>query len=279
MDLNNAVKLTQKQEWLVARYLREVGNALGDVSDAARDRVLGRLDARIHRKLNELFSQNPQLRDEDVLLVLRGLGAPAAQAAAASKSLGADGSCVLEPNDRKWLGVCGGLAQYLGADARWVRAGFALLGVTGPIILIIYLGLYIEMYLHSDPAGTPRVNKARVTRHALATVSAIIALHVGARLLVWGALEAHNRFSGLVPLSDLGRWDWLRVNASFLLFCALVNLTPLSVLSALPLPNGWDGTLSRVTQAGVVVYGVVLSLGVSTLLTGVILDAIKQLSA
>jgi len=273
------MQLTQKQEWLVARYLREVGNALGDVSDAVREQALGRIDARIHRKLNGLVSRNAQVRDEDVQRVLRELGAPAAQAAEAVEGLRTPGACVLAPDDRKWLGVCGGLARYLGVEARWVRAAFLLLGVTGPIILIIYLGLYVEMYVHSDPAGVPRVDKGRLIKHVLAAVGAIISLHVGAQLLVWGALEAHNRISGLAPLSGLGRWDWLRVNASFFLFCAIVNLAPLSALSGLPLANRWDQTLTRVTQAGVVLYGFLLSFGVAVFLTGLILAVARQLGA
>ena len=276
---HDAVKLTQRQELLITRYLRDAGNALGDVSDTAREQAMARLTARIYRKLEEISSRGSRTHDEDVVAVLSELGAPARQAKECIDGLGTYGALVLAPDDRKWLGVCGGLAQYLGADARWVRAAFLLLGITGPVIVIIYLGLYIEMYVHSDPDGIPRVDMARLVIRPLAVVGAVIALHVGARLLLWGVLEAYNRFAGLGPLANLGKWDWLRANASFFLFCALFNLAPLSILAALPLPNGWSETLKRTAQAGLAIYAFVLSFGVAAFLAGVILRVVKELGA
>ena len=45
------MKLSQKQEWLVARYLRAVAQELGEVPDAAHARAIARLKVRILRSL------------------------------------------------------------------------------------------------------------------------------------------------------------------------------------------------------------------------------------
>ena len=46
----------------------------------------------------------------------------------------------LDKQNRKWLGVCSGIADYTGVDATWVRVGAVLLTIAGgfPWTLIAY---------------------------------------------------------------------------------------------------------------------------------------------
>jgi len=271
--------LTQRQELIIARYLREAGNALGDVSDSARERALARLGAQVQRAIGALSPDGLPLGDEDVVAALRTLGSPARLALDLAEQGGISDGFALAVEDRKWLGVCGGLAAHFGVDSRWVRAGFLALGVTGPLIAAIYLALYVNLYLHSYPEGVPRIDKTRFAARFLSMTGAAVALHAGVRLLLWAVIAAHDRVPGIAAIDDIGKWDWLRANTSFFLFCALACVAPLAALSALPLPNDWDETLKRAAQAGLVVYAFALSLGVAAFLAGAILHTVKALGA
>ena len=273
------MNLTQRQEWIIARYLREAGNALGDVSESARERVLARLNAQVQQVIGRLSPDGLPLGDEQVVAALRQLGSPGRLAQELAEQGGAAGSLVLAVDDRKWLGVCGGLAEHFDVEARWVRAGFLALGVTGPLIAIIYLALYANLYLHSEPEGVPRIDKTHFTVRFLSLTGAALALHIGVRVLLWAVIAAHDRVPGIAAIDDIGKWDWLRANTSFLLFWALACLAPLAALSALPLQDNWDETLKRTAQAGLVLYAFVLSLGVAAFLAGVILHTVRALGA
>jgi phage shock protein PspC (stress-responsive transcriptional regulator) len=272
------MKLTQKQEWLVARYLRDVGAALGDVSDAAREQALTRIRARLHAELRRLPAGDGPFSDEAVAAVLRRLGDPAKQAAEFTDTLGETGKLVLSTQDRRWLGVCAGLAEYLGVEATAVRIAAILLGATGPLALIGYLALYFKMYWATETPDLPRIDKGRIARYLPATLSAALALHFGIRGLLSLVVYAYNTWAGLGAFPDLGRWDWLRLHAPFMLFCVLFLLLPLALLSALPLPSGWDLTGKRLVQAGLAVYVLVLSFGTALFLVGAILHVVTQFS-
>jgi phage shock protein PspC (stress-responsive transcriptional regulator) len=54
-------------------------------------------------------------------------------------------------SDRVFLGVCGGLAESTGIDARIVRLGFILGTIfTGSILFWIYLGLAILLPIEDE---------------------------------------------------------------------------------------------------------------------------------
>ncbi|MGH8976078.1 MAG: PspC domain-containing protein [Acidimicrobiia bacterium] len=53
--------------------------------------------------------------------------------------------------DRKLAGVCGGLAQYLNADATLIRVLFVVLALLGGPGLVIYLVLWI--FVPEEPQG------------------------------------------------------------------------------------------------------------------------------
>jgi len=271
------MNLTQKQELLIARYLHAVGDELGDVSDAVRDRVLVRLKARILRALQE--SGESALHDAQVADVLAGLGSPARAAIELLHRKGGAGGLVLSADDRIWLGVCGGLAEYLGMETRTARLVAVLAGVTGPLALLVYLGLYAEMYFASEGLDVPRVDKARLAKYALGTLAAAVALHAATRIVVAIATGLYLRLAQQEVLPLLGQWNWLEREASFMLFLVVALLLPIAALGGLPLAGQWDRTAKRVVQAGLAVYALLLSFGIASFLVGLILDAVQNVLA
>lgn len=95
--------------------------------------------------------------------------------------------------DNVITGVAGGLAHYLDVDARWVRAGFVLLGLTAGI----GVGIYVIMSLivpddseiaQEEGGGLWDAAELRTIRnlkrdHAIAI--AAVLLVVGVTLTVW----------------------------------------------------------------------------------------------
>ena len=51
------------------------------------------------------------------------------------------------PHDKMVAGVCGGIAEYFGVDATWIRVAYVILGVmsTGFPALLVYLILAFVM--------------------------------------------------------------------------------------------------------------------------------------
>lgn len=273
------MELTHRQERLIARYLNDVGDEVGDVSDALRERLLRRLKLRIYRQLRECGHSSVQ--DEDVDSVLARLGNPAGVAMELLHAKGGAAGLVLSADDRRWLGVCGGLAEYLGVESGTVRLiavvlGLCIPGISGPIVLAAYLILYFEMYFASTGLDVPRIDKARVASYTLGTLAAAVAFDIGARLVLAGSAKAYVRLMEAEALPLLGRWDWLRYEAPFLLFCVLALLTPIAVLSGLPLANKWDQTGKRVVQAGLALYALILSFGIASFLVGLIVHAVES---
>ena len=271
------MKLSQKQEWLVARYLRAVAQELGDVPDAARARAIARLKARILRSLRELDIS--PLPDPEVVAVLDALGSPAHQARELLEDRPLARGVVPSVDDRVWLGVCAGLGERLGVAVGVVRLGAVLAGLlTGPVALVLYIAAYIEMYVSSRAGETPRINPLLVAKRAAAGVAAVVAMDVGTRVVLLLMEKAYLRVMLRDVLPDLGSWDWLRPDQAFLLFCALFLCTPFLVLSALPMANQWDETCRRLGQAGLAVYALILSAGIASRLAGMLLLVVQDLA-
>ena len=276
LGTESAVNLTQKQEWVIDRYLSSFDAELGDVPDVTRERAVAGMKARIDKVLRERPPASSGLRDEDVMAVLRALGEPSEQAMEVLASRGgAQGGFALSTENRKWLGVCAGLADTLGVDAMLVRAATLLLGVTGPVILVIYLAIYFEAYFTSDAADLPRIDNVRVAKRAAAAFFAAVGLDAGTRIVFRLIRGGYAGFAKMGAFPGLGSWDWYRSDATFLLFCALSIAVPLAILSALPLPNEWGHTLKRITQALLELYALVLCLAMASFLAGVIVHVAK----
>jgi phage shock protein PspC (stress-responsive transcriptional regulator) len=272
------MNLTQRQEWLIARYLRAVSDELGDVSDAARERLLNRLRNRIALELRALDAAPLNAAADPVVALIQRLGAPTHAASQLLDQYGETGALALKVGQCVWLGVCSGLAERFGLQARTLRACAIALGlVTGPAALLIYLGLYLEMYLITDLPDVPRIQKGKVVRYLLGTLAAIVAFHLGAAGFLIAVRKVYLKIMTHEGMPLLRGWDWLAVNASFLLFCALAILLPFAVLGALPLANQWDRTVKRLLQAGLALYAVTLAFGMASFLVGLLIQTAREL--
>jgi len=271
------MKLSQKQEWLVARYLRAVAQEVGDVPQAARERAIARLKGHILKSLRELGKA--PLPDPEVTAALDELGTPAEVARLLLKSPAPGRRPGPAAADRVWLGVCANLAGRWDTTPRALRLGAVVAGlITGPLALIAYLGLFAEMYASSPPEARPRVDGLKVFKAAAGGIAAAVAMHVGTRVALRLIEEAYLRVLARDVLPDLAGWEWLRADQSFLLFCALFLCTPWLALGSLPMANAWDETSRRLGQAGLAIYAMVLSLGIASHLVGILLLVVRDLA-
>ncbi len=269
------MQFTQKQERQIAVFLRTAGERFNRLPPKARDLLVLRLKGRIQSEFKH-FTRPPH--DEEVDAVLTRCAAAANAEAAKLTKEGASEGMALSADGRVWLGVCGGIAERFGWDARLVRLVAFVLGlVTGPLAIMAYLAAYLEMYLTSEDENLPAVDKARLVAFPLGILAATIAFHVGTKLLV---SLLHRLYTAVMAqeLAPLEKWNWLEENGASLFVWALMFLLPLSVLAALPLANDWDKTLKRVIQAGLALYALALSCGLAAAVVGIILQIVEQLA-
>ena len=147
------MRLTDQQERLIARYLREAGEHMAELPDRARERALEVLREEILDAIPPFNSAVPD--DADVELALRTVGPPSGHAARfAAPSRHAKTARqdrpppAADPGERRWLGVCAAISEQTGTPVGLVRWGAVLLGVvTGPVALIIYIGVFLALYL------------------------------------------------------------------------------------------------------------------------------------
>lgn len=270
------MRLTQRQEWLIARYLRAFGEALEGVPEAARERAVAQLKTAVYKQIERTASSPVQ--DEDVMVVLEGLGSPIRQAEVFLQgSKGPTGKAEAAP-DYVWLGVCVALADRFDWSPRAVRWAFLAAGITGPVAVIAYLALFLQAYF-TDGAAIPQVNWFRVAVRVVVTIVVAVAIHLATKAALYGIAEVYVRLSPAQALPDLGQWDWLRYDLSFLVFLALFTTLPLSALSAFPLAHDWDKSLKLATQALLALYALVLCAGIASRLVGVLLLAADHLSS
>ena len=274
------MRLTQKQEWLVARYVRAVGEELGDVPDGIREQAIERIKARIKREL-KAFTTSP-LGDPQVVGVLQRLGPPSEQAGTLRTAEGAKPLLVLSVTDTVWLGVCGGIGEYLDIDPLQVRFTAVVLGlITWPLALIAYLALYFEMYnatRHSELRHrVPAIDSVEMLRVTGGTAVAVVALDVTARLALT-LLGSASAWLSVQPQIDLGPWEWVRLNLTGLMYVALLALSPVAVLAGLPVAGRWERMGKRVICATVALYALVLCFGVAVSVVEVILQVVARVS-
>lgn len=268
------MRLTQKQESLISRYLRDVTMQLDtQVSERVRERGLSKIKARIDQELGAL--RKDPIEDTDVEAMLECLGPPADQARVMVSKRTPSDRLALSVENRIWLGVCAGIAARTGLDSWVVRLLAVLFGLAaGPLAILGYLALYLTMYWASGN-DAPRIRKRRVLGRVVGAFLVTITLHLGAlygiRLIYFAHVQYIKR-----PVPPLGQWEWLEVQAPDFLFWGLAIFLPLAALSAMPLANAWDYSLKRVVQAGLALYGVLLSFGIASVLVGIILDFVHE---
>jgi len=263
------MRLTQRQESTITRYLRDVAAQLEPgLSDHDRDLLLSRIQDRVYRRLGAL--DKPVVEDADVDAALEALGEPAEWASPASRRGGARRGPAI------WLGVCNHLAARLGLRPWVIRLFAVLIGLaTGPLALLVYLAGFAELYFTTPRGARPRVNPLRALGLPVVAVIVAVALHLGTGHAIDLILQGYTAY--LRPeLPPLGQWDWLRPRAGRLLFWVIACVVPLGILAGMPLARRWDHSLKRVMQAILCLYGIACSLGIALIITGLVLDIVRD---
>jgi phage shock protein PspC (stress-responsive transcriptional regulator) len=273
------MRLTQKQQWLIDRYLLAVGNELGDVPDSTRELAAAHVRNKIAQGLRQLDA-GPH-SDAEILRVLQQIGAPAHAASIFLEQRGVEPVAELNSSGATWLGVCSGLADYWGMNPRQMRAAaFALGVITGPLALAAYVAAYAILYRNTlrseNGTALPRVQKLSLAKTTVLTVGGALLVHVIGLLSLFLLPKAYLLAVPQKTAPALGAWGWLHANTSFLLFWALALSVPWSILSGLPMVRGWDQTARRIAYAILALYAAMVSCGIASYLVGLLLAAIKN---
>ncbi len=261
------MRLTQRQESTITRYLRDVSLHLEPgLSDRDRDMLLAKTQDRIYRRLEAL--NKPVVEDSDLERVLKSVGGTRDRVQKEQSE---------EPEHPAiWLGVCANLAERTGLRPWVIRCFAVLIGLaTGPLALLVYLAGFAELYFTVPRARRPHVNLMRVVGLPTLAVLIAVALHVGTQYVIDLVLYGFKTY--LRPeVPPLGEWDWLRPRAGKMLFSVIAFVVPLGMLSALPLARRWDHSLKRLMQAILCLYGIALSLGIALVITGLVLSIVRD---
>ncbi len=281
------MQLTQKQESLISRHLRDLASQFdASVPEGNRNSRLRTLQSRIYNELESL--SKPAIADEDVLAVLGRLTPEAlAGKAATNGNRSARPGTPDQPASPKrvpaeeeevaavWLGVCAFNAERFGAAPWMFRVGAVLLGlVTGPLALLCYLGGYAELYFTTEKDERDPIDYGTLAVRTITPLAAAIALRwLAYKLLALLTYGYEKAFSEPVP--PLGKWDWLAHYDGTFFFLLWTSVIPLGILSGLPLANAWGHSLKRLAQALVALYFMTLCFGIAMVLVGLILDRVQ----
>ena len=294
------MRLTERQQNMVSVFLKQSGEIVRRLSPEAQAQAITQVKTRLKNDLNGMGDR--VLEDEEVAAVLErcrvtptGWQHPTRPQQPAPASIPGNpapsrvdesSSGEVEPARHRpppptvaqpdgWLHVCRSLAERRGYDVRIVRAAFVAFGIlTGPVALIAYLGLFFEHYFGSGGKRSIRMDEDRVLRTAAKAVLVTAALYASAYGVLRAAEWSYIRF--VSNDWSIGGWDWLSRYQHIQFFCVLITLTPVAVLSAMPLPNQWDRTLERCVRAGWVLYAAFLCTGIAAALAGSILGILRD---
>jgi phage shock protein PspC (stress-responsive transcriptional regulator) len=270
------MRLTQRQEAVLTRYVREVNAHLdGALPDRVRERLLRQLQQQLWEELLAFDREVPE--DGQVWRVLQRFGAPEYQATMLV-SQRESGEWHLPAEGHVWLGVCAGIATRLATETWVVRAFALILGcTTGPVALLLYLAAYGVLYAKSEDDTLPRADKRRVFGYAFSAMLVAVALHAGTLLFIRAVYFVHGAVLHRA-LPQGGSWNWLDARSGELLFYVLACAVPVAVLSALPLAGGWERSLKRAWQTILALYGVLLAFGAASIIVGLILDFVHEVA-
>lgn len=268
------MQLTQKQESLIARYLRDVLDQVDDsLPGHIRERGMTRLESRIRREL--AARPGDTLGEAEVREVLDRLGEPVHQAAAIHAMHSASGEIRLARENRVWLGVCTGIAEQLDVPPWAVRVlAFALGLATGPLALFTYLGVYLWLYLRGD-SEEPPIRKGLVAWRSASALIIVVALNAGSNYALRLIYLIHEKYLQR-PRPELGDWGWLESRTGEMCFYALIICVPMAMLSAMPVSEAWEYTLKRFSQALLALYAILLSFGLASVIVGLIMHFVHE---
>jgi phage shock protein PspC (stress-responsive transcriptional regulator) len=270
------MRLTEKQERLVAQYLRAVGDRLDDMSDDARDLATSQVRIRVMQRLRNTDKSAPD--DADIARAIVECGTPDEQAERfLSKRAGRTEDTARPPStaDCRWLGVCATLADLAGLNVTVVRlVTFAAGLVSGPFALIAYLIAYAILRFTVMDAPAP-VQKVGLAKSIIGTTALALVFYGCARGMLWLTAYAYGRFTQEALVLG-NKWTWYDGKQGSYLFWILMFALPLAALSALPVPKAWSATLKKVAQACMAVYAVILTFAVASVVAGAILYAAQN---
>lgn len=178
-----------------------------------------------------------------------------------------------------WLGVCVTVAGMLDWPVWALRTLIFLLGlVLTPLAIVVYLLAYFWLRAEQRLPVTTPLRPLSMTVRPLLTGLSIIAIHM---IGVYAVKAAHivyeTWFDRLLP--PLGDWAWIQSTGSLMLWIAMLYLLPLALLSAMPLADTWEYSLKRFTQACVALYAIIISFGIASYITGIILVFVREFIA
>jgi phage shock protein PspC (stress-responsive transcriptional regulator) len=293
------MKLTQPQQTAITRYLREVAMHMDDrYPIAVRRRELNEFHRKIQKSLGAT-ANGGSVTNEHLKALLTPLGPaekraatllprvvsePVAEKTASQVRTQGQRAPRAVPNrqvkkvqerEAVWLGVCARLSERMDIEVWYIRALAIILGVTGPLAVVLYLGLYAEMYYNAEDKERPTIVRSNVVKRFAMTFgvafSLFVGTHYGSKLIYFLNASLLRR-----PQPVLGPWGWIEEKQGTFFLLTLLFLLPLAMLSAMPLANAWDQSLKRILQAGLAVYGLVLSFGIASLVVGIILSVVRD---
>lgn len=269
------MRLTDQQERLIGRYLREIDEHLADIAERPRERALKKGRREILEAIPPHNGAAPD--DEDVEYALRTVGPAARHAHRLVESMeqsAAGGP--KEADERRWLGVCVAIGEQTGVSPTAIRLGALAIGlITGPFALVVYIGIFLVLYF-SGRTDTPPIEKWGLAKYVLGLIVGALVL----RYVAWGFLVLLEYGYGLVFKEGLylsGLWNWLENNDGSLFFWTLFFCVPVAVLAGLPVPSPWRNTLRKLFEAGLALYTVALCFGVGCAVAGAILKAAEHM--
>jgi len=304
------MELTEKQELYIARYMRSVSDALaGRLTEPQRERAVARLQARIRDQLNRISKAHPD--DIDVADVLRKMGSAESQVEVLVRVWGsgdaeetapesqetpsvlkkASGTPVSQPPVKPvfskpaaaatppasvWLGVLAWTAAQWDLPVWALRILAALVGVvTAPVALLVYMGAFFWLRLGGKAVSRAPLHPARMFFRPLLTTLLLCLIHYCGVYAIKGVYIVHDTWLKR-DMPDMSEWAWFETEAGRMLFWMLFLLLPLSLFSAMPLANAWDYSLKRLNQACVALYAIVVSFGIASFVTGLILAFVRE---
>jgi len=261
--------ITEKQEQRITRYLRDVNEHLDGADDNARRQIERQVRRRIDEELKRYGSGI--VKDDDVDSVLSTLGAPARQAALHHASSAVATAWAPVKEDRRWLGVCGGVANEMQFDPLVVRLAVFVIGLlTLPFSLWIYLGAYGVMGVAlQPPAARERIQPTVLIKAIWPVALVALLIHLAVTYFIDGLDWALASFAGFNLAVIDSRWAWYADGTFSTFFWTMMFVLPLAALSGLPVRPDWQPTFRKLAQAAVALYSVYAAYGVGSLLAGV----------
>lgn len=304
------MELTEKQELYIARYMRAVSDALaGRLNESQRDRALARLQARIREHLNRTNKARPE--DADLANILHKLGSaerqaavlvrvwgsgtadetssppqqtPSASGRASSKNgatppprlANSKPASAVTPPDAVWLGVLAWAATEWDMPVWALRILAVLVGVViVPVALLVYMGAFFWLRLNNKAVSHAPLHPARMCFRPFLTTLLLCLIHLCGIYAIKGVYIVHDTWLKR-DMPNMSEWGWFETEAGRMLFWMLFLLLPLSLFSAMPLANAWDYSLKRLNQACVALYAIVVSFGIASFVTGLILAFVRE---